>query len=169
MNKFLFSASLILSTLLCFNANAQLKIGYINSEAILYSMPEEKVMEETLKKKSDEYQAALEKMYADYGKSVEELQAKGNTLSEPIKETMMKDLANRERTIKEFEEKAQEDLQKLQGQLLQPIQDKANTAVKAVAKENGYTWVFDLASGSIVSAPDGDDLTPLVKKKLGIL
>lgn len=154
--------------LLSQNAKCQ-KLGYVNSTEILMAMPEEKTMEETLKKKSDEYQAQLEKMYGDYYKKMDDFQQKQAALSEPIKETLMKELSNSEKTIQEFEEKAKEDIGNLQQKLLAPIQEKANNAVKAVAKETGYTWVFDIAAGSIVQAPESDDLTPVVKKKLGIV
>jgi len=43
---------------------------------------------------------------------------------------------------------------------------KALDAIKTVAKENGYAYVMDVQS--VIVAPPGDDLLPLVKKKLGI-
>ena len=49
--------------------------------------------------------------------------------------------------------------------ILQPILDKAKTAIEAVAKEGGYTYVLE-ASTLIVS--NGPDLLPQVKTKLGI-
>ncbi|MBC7774905.1 MAG: OmpH family outer membrane protein, partial [Phycisphaerae bacterium] len=39
---------------------------------------------------------------------------------------------------------------------------------KAVAKENGYAMVFDTSTGAMLFASDSDDLTELVKKKLGL-
>ena len=39
--------------------------------------------------------------------------------------------------------------------------------LNTVAKENGYSYIID-ASALIVSPP-GDDILPLVKKKLGII
>jgi outer membrane protein len=150
-------------------SKAQLKLGYVNSQEILLAMPESKTMEETLKKKSDEYQAQLEKMYADYYKKVDEFQSEKDKLSPAIQEIKMKDLQNTEKTLKDFEEKAQEDIQKMQQQLLVPIQEKAINAVKAVAKENGFNYIFDITSGALVVQPEGDDVTSLVKKKLGIV
>ena len=46
--------------------------------------------------------------------------------------------------------------------------EKANQAINNVAKENGFTYVFDTASGSLLVFPDGDDILPLVKTKLGL-
>ncbi|MEY4106382.1 MAG: hypothetical protein RL181_724, partial [Bacteroidota bacterium] len=42
--------------------------------------------------------------------------------------------------------------------------------IQEVAKENGFTLVFDTGTfNAILHARDTDDLMPLVKKKLGIL
>jgi outer membrane protein len=157
------------SLLIAKESKAQLKLGYVNSTDVLLAMPESKTMEQTLKKKSDEYQAQLEKMYADYYKKVDDFTAEREKLSAPIQEIKMKDLQNTEKMLKDFEGTAQEDIQKMQQQLLVPIQEKAINAVKAVAKENGYNYIFDITSGALVVQPEGDDITPLVKKKLGIV
>lgn len=46
---------------------------------------------------------------------------------------------------------------------------KATNAIKEVAKENGFTYIFDMSSGAILFASEtSEDILPLVKKKLGI-
>jgi outer membrane protein len=41
--------------------------------------------------------------------------------------------------------------------------------VSDVASENGFTYVFDMAVGTVVFAADNTvDILPMVKKKLGI-
>jgi len=51
----------------------------------------------------------------------------------------------------------------------QPIYEKANNAIQEVAKENKFTYVFDLAARSIIYfSEDSENVLPLVKKKLGI-
>ena len=51
--------------------------------------------------------------------------------------------------------------------LLTPIIDRAKEAIRDVAKENGYTYIFDSAVG-VTLYEGGDDVLPLVKKKLGL-
>jgi outer membrane protein len=53
-------------------------------------------------------------------------------------------------------------------ELLQPILDKAEKAIKDVAKEKGYDYVFDTSTGAVLVTKDADNLLPLVKTKLGI-
>ena len=52
---------------------------------------------------------------------------------------------------------------------MQPIMDKALNAIKAVGKENGFTYIFDMSQGGILfNADNTEDVLPLVKKKLGL-
>ncbi len=60
-------------------------------------------------------------------------------------------------------------MQKKQQEMLQPIIDKANNAIKEVARENGFIYIFDIAGGTILYYSEKSvDILPLVKKKLGI-
>ena len=70
--------------------------------------------------------------------------------------------------VQGWQNEAQELYQAEAQKKIVPIRNKALDAIKAVAKENGYGYVFDNAQGSLLIAPPGDDLLPLVKKKLGI-
>lgn len=71
--------------------------------------------------------------------------------------------------IQKFEEIAMNEFKKAQDELLQPIMDKAHKAIQDVAKENSFTYIFDMNSGAILYASEtSEDILPLVKKKLGI-
>ena len=57
----------------------------------------------------------------------------------------------------------------MQSDLFKPIYDKAMAAIKNVAEENNFTYIFDVSSGVILfHSNDSQDVTPLVKAKLGI-
>ena len=53
--------------------------------------------------------------------------------------------------------------------LLKPLLDRAEAAIKTVAKENGYSYIFDSSKGgAVLYSPESEDVLPLVKAKLGI-
>ena len=52
--------------------------------------------------------------------------------------------------------------------LLKPIRDKIQAAIDEVAKENGYTYIFDRSVGIILYAEDSTDISGLVRAKLGM-
>jgi len=52
--------------------------------------------------------------------------------------------------------------------LLQPIYDKVNTAIKAVAEEEGYAFIFDGSTQVLLYADETTDVSSKVKAKLGM-
>ena len=77
----------------------------------------------------------------------------------------LQDLQNR---IDKFRTKAQEKLDMEKEKIYSPILEKAQNAIDEVATENGYNYVFDTGYGILLHFDKGDDIMPLVKKKLGI-
>jgi Skp family chaperone for outer membrane proteins len=45
---------------------------------------------------------------------------------------------------------------------------KLNTVIVEVGKENGYSFIFDVSSGSMLYVTESDDVSPLVAAKLGL-
>ena len=71
--------------------------------------------------------------------------------------------------IESFREMASQDIQKQQEALFAPIQQKLMDAIKSVGAEGKFTYIFDLAYPIVIyqGAPS-EDVTPLVKAKLGL-
>ena len=65
---------------------------------------------------------------------------------------------------------SQQDMQKKQGELLEPIIVKAQDAVKEVSKAGGYTVVYDTSVNAVAYFDEAvvTDILPAVKTKLGI-
>ena len=62
------------------------------------------------------------------------------------------------------------DLEKKHYELLQPLQEKLKSAIESVSKKQGLTMVYDMMSGAILYKSEAAiDITPAVKKELGIL
>ena len=123
--------------------------------------------------------AELKQFQTDLGKQGQDLMNDLNTkdslfvkdstsFSPSIKEIKRNELIKLYQRVQGWQNEAQELYQAEAQKKIVPIRNKALDAIKAVAKENGYGYVFDNAQGSLLIAPPGDDLLPLVKKKLGI-
>lgn len=145
------------------------KFGIVNVETIIPNMAEFTEAQSKIDAASKTYEAEyakiqeeLQKMYADY----QELEKDPNTLSS-IKERRLQDIADRDKKAQQFAQTAHEDLQRQQAQLMQPIQEKVMTAIKAVGTENGFTMIFPEGAAAF-TATDVQDVTPLVKAKLGV-
>lgn len=176
INVFFVAAGLMLSANI---ANAQQKIGHINSETIFAVMPEAKSAQATLEAYNKTKTAEIEKMQTEYQTKYAAAVAKQKTLSEANKEAVSKELQTAsdelqdlERRIKDAGVKAQQEFAQKQGALFVPINQKFEAAVKSVAKERGLAYVFDIAAqqngNNLLFSDGGDDITPLVRTKLGI-
>ncbi|HLP33898.1 MAG TPA: OmpH family outer membrane protein [Bacteroidia bacterium] len=153
----------------CQQGNAQQKYGHIDSKEILNAMPEYKQLMNALEKKRKDQETRLGGMYKSFETRQKELQEIAPALMEAVREEKMIELDSLQKAIVAYEEQMDFDLQKLQAKLLKPLNDKYLKIVEAVSKENGYTYIFDIATGSVVYYPPASgDITGLVKKKMGI-
>lgn len=164
---------LLILVLFGFSLNGQsqqkFKFGHINSQLLLKSMPENDSAQVHLQQYAKELQDQMDAMQVEYNKKAQELQDQGANLTELIKKTKLQELQDIQKRIQEFQNTAQQEMQKKQAALLQPIIDKANKAIKEVAQENEFTYIFDISRGTILYYSDqSQDIMPLVKKKLGI-
>jgi outer membrane protein len=89
-------------------------------------------------------------------------------MSQIMQQNKVKELQDLQARIQSFEEQAQTELQTKQEEMLKPLVDKAKEAIGEVAKEHGYTYVFDSALGVLLYSEESDNIMELVKKKLGI-
>ncbi|HNQ82289.1 MAG TPA: OmpH family outer membrane protein [Bacteroidales bacterium] len=144
------------------------KLGYIDSNELLELMPGKDSIQTALQDYQKTLETQLQTMYAEYQTKVQDYQTNSRTMSDIIRQTKEKELADLETRIQTFQQQADTDLQNKQVELLQPLLDKAKNAINAVAKENGYTYIFDVGTGAFLFYEKGDNILPLVKAKLGL-
>jgi outer membrane protein len=144
------------------------KLGYIDSNELLEMMPGKDSIQNVLQDYGKTLESQLQAMYAEYQTKVQDYQANSKTMSDIIRQTKEKELSDLESRIQSFQQQADTDLQNKQTELLQPIIDKAKEAINAVAKENNYTYIFDVGTGAFLVYDKGENILPLVKAKLGL-
>jgi outer membrane protein len=163
MKKLLFAGAMALSM---FTATAQNKLGYINANELISVMPEAAKAEVELK----EFQAALGQSYQDLVLDFNTLDssfAKDSAkLSPSMKEIKRKDLFAKYQRVQGYQQESQEQYQAKTEEKLAPIREKAFNAINAVAKENGYSYIFN--EDNLLVKPAGDNILGFVKAKLGI-
>lgn len=146
---------------------AQSKFGYINSQEIFNLMPEKTTAENTLVEVSKKYETEYKALQDEFNKKYGEYQALAADTPASIKQRREQELQELNTKIQNFQEVAGQDLQRQQQTLLAPIQEKIQTAVKAVGSENGFTFIFDLSiPGVVYQGADAVDVSKMVKEKL---
>jgi len=144
------------------------KYGHLNADSVLLKMPELQVADLQLKNFIKEFEDEIIEMNTKYEDLVKTYNANEGTMSDLVKQNKASEITSLSDRIKEFQTSAQEEVNKKRLELYTPILEKFNTAVKEVAKENGYKMIFDSGKGILLYYDDEDDVTALVEKKLGI-
>lgn len=164
-----FFAFAVIATLMLSSAttvNAQTKIGFVSTQELISVMPETRKADSTLQA----LRAALIQNAQDketkLNEAIEKFNKDSTKMSEAVKTVKRQELQKTYQELSGEEQRIQEQLQQEQQRLITPIQKKAVDAIQAVAKEAGYSYVFE--RDVLIVAPPADDLLPVVAKKLGI-
>lgn len=160
----LFLIALILMLPVC--SFGQTKIGYISVDEIFALMPETKKADVSLA----EYQKALQEAYAQQETEVNNAYEKfikdSARLTPAVKEARRTDLQTRIAELQNKQGQLNNSMEAEKEKQLKPIREKLMTAIRTVAKENSYNHI--LYKEQALVFPESDDITALVKKKLGI-
>ena len=145
--------------------NAQ-KIGYISADEIIQLMPEAATVQSQL----DQYQQSLYQNAQDKNAALTDAIAKfvkdSATMSPSMKEVRRGDLQKQQQELSGENQRIQDQFAQKRQELSAPIQKKLQTAIEAVAKENGYTYI--MPKEALIVMPPTNDIGPLVIKKLGL-
>lgn len=157
------SAGILFAT----EAGAQaIKIGYIKMDDMVSLMPETAKLDSLLER----YQA--DSINPQYSQIVSLYQYKDSvyrdSLRVPIavRKQIEQELPSLIYQIQNWQQIVNQALEAKQNELLAPIYRKVYDAIKAVAKEKGYTHV--VSKEALLIAPDGDDMIAAVAAKLKV-
>jgi outer membrane protein len=166
-----YALTMAFGLLLSMSAQAQ-KFGFVNSGSILEAMPQVKEAESNLEALGKQLQAKGEKMMQDFQLKYQELERKvqAGDITPKAQETEAATLEEERNKILAYEQDMQKQLTDKREALLTPILAEVKTAIDAVAKDNGYTYIFDGSPGVgvILYADESTNVTTLVKTKLGL-
>uniref|UniRef100_UPI0039A64C16 OmpH family outer membrane protein n=1 Tax=Ornithobacterium rhinotracheale TaxID=28251 RepID=UPI0039A64C16 len=178
MKKFTFIALL---SFLCLGfgfANAQ-SVAHVNSQEILEALPAFSEAQAKIKKEADRHQAEIQRQQKEIQAIVEKGQKQMEALKNKSDAEKMKaiapleqELQTKSKALQEYQQNAAKGVAKLENDLLAPVYKKVQEAIDAVGKSGNVGYIIDLAtagqSGLIVYFGGGKDLTPAVKKQLGL-
>jgi outer membrane protein len=146
-----------------------LKFGHINSSRLLGMMPEREAAQRQLQREAQSLTEELEKLQVEYQNKLQTYLEGQDTLSNTVRQLRERELTELQSRIQEFSQGAQEDLQRREMELIQPIFEKIEKTISEVARERGYIYVFDLDANSVLYfSDDSEDVLPFVREKMGL-
>jgi outer membrane protein len=147
--------------------SAQTKVAHIDVQALMTSMPEMKTAQDQLKKIQETYDKEYKGMVSEYQTKGQKYEQEAASAGDVLNETRQKEMQDMGSRIQLYQQTAQKELGQKEVDLLKPIMEKAQAAIKKVAKAKQITYVLDATNGSGVLVADGEDLLAAVKKELG--
>ncbi|MBS1753751.1 MAG: OmpH family outer membrane protein [Ferruginibacter sp.] len=150
------------------SASAQTKIGYINTDELISLMPEAVKADAEIKEFQTSLQQQGQTLQTEADQKRDQYFKDSVNLSQSMKEIRRGELVKLYTRLQNYDQEMQEKSAQYAQTKIIPIRQKALDAIKAVAKEKGYTYVLDESQGHLLVMPPGDDLLAAVKTKLGI-
>jgi outer membrane protein len=170
--KLILTTGLLLLGLNVFaQSSVPVKIGYTNVEYLVTLMPEYAKIESELKSFNTQLQRQMESKLQSLKNLEQEIRQNENTWARTVLEDKIQEYQNQAGSIQQFEQNANNELQKKQIQLLNPVYEKIEKAIQDVAKENNFTHIISDGMGAVnilLFARDEDDVTNAVLLKMGV-
>ena len=141
------------------------KIGRISSQEVVVNMAEYKEAQTQLEALAKDLQAQMETIQVEMNTKIQEYQKGAETMTDAVRQ--LKEINDLNTRLQEFNQVAQQELQKKEQELMEPIIKKANEAITEVSKAGGYTVIFETGSMIYFDEAQVKDITPEVKAKLG--
>jgi outer membrane protein len=149
---------------------AQVKIGYVDSDAIMDKLPDAQDARQKLDVLVQEWQGELNKIENTWKTKYDDYEKRKLIMTDQSRAEIEAELVKLEKQISDYREKkfgTNGEMFQKQDELMKPVQNKVFSAIKDVAQEEDYDYVFD-RSGDILLlyAKDKYDITMKVLNKL---
>lgn len=144
------------------------KFAHVNTDSLVNEMSLKDSIQSKLDAKRLEYTTAYQ-MLADEIQKAETEYAKreaDKTMPPSVLALSRKKVEDLYEQARQFEQQATTELQEYEVTIMEPVINKIKKAIEEVAKDKGYTYVIN--DQVLLVSPPSDDLTNLVRKKLGL-
>ena len=143
------------------------KFGHINMQTVVVLMPEYKKSLDSLQKLNDKYGALEKQLQSEIQLKYNDLMENQKNLDTLILQSRYTELQTMQTNLEQFQQGANEKMQKIQGELLNGVVLKLTDVVKQIAVELDLTYVFDISQRNpMYTSEKSIDILPMVKQKL---
>lgn len=168
------SIVIILLSAVSLTGSAQkFKFGHTNSQKLIDEMPETKKARTELEALTKKYTTRFQEMQVEYENKYKEFveneqlaAASPEKWDELTKEDKQAEIMGLQQRLQSYEGNVQQKINAKQVELLTPISEKVQKAIKDVAKEGNFTFIFDESSLLYFSKEQCIDVSDKIKAKL---
>lgn len=144
---------------------AQNNVAHINTQELVKAMPEYLAAQAEVEKLGKTYEATIQGSLKELDTKLKQYNAEAEAQTDEENKKRMQEVEGMKQSLTQYQQQAQQDLQKKEFDLLKPITEKAKTAIEKVAASQGYNYVLEAAS---LIVANGKNLMADVKAEMGI-
>lgn len=152
-------------------ASAQQKIGHADWVYIFSQLPEVKQIQTELKSHEAQLQNQLKVKSQEFEKKYNVFVNLPPNTIEAVRKDLEAELAMLQQNIQKFQQDANASLQEKERILMEPVFSKVGKAIEVVAREQGYSYIFNpqvMGGGDVLLFTDEkDNISDMVLRKLG--
>lgn len=158
------------------DSDSELKIGYVDPQAIMSKMPEMKAVQQQLRNFAERKQKELQEKQQNFQQQMEQFQQKSAVISDQAKKQEEQKLGEMNAELQQFQTQIQQEIQKKQQELMEPIYEQIENAIDNVASRQDLSYVLNTTTtnGDVIilyasdRAKEKYDITDQVMQELGI-
>lgn len=144
-------------------------IAHVNSQEIVDNFQEYKDAKKNFAETTKSYEKEVEGMVEELQKTVKQYQSEAASKTPEENQRRGEEIQRKEQMINKYRMNIMQELKLKEIQTVKPILEKVQNTISKIARENNISYVLDATTGLGVLVANGRDITPLVKKELGIV
>lgn len=147
-------------------AQGPLRLGYIDSQAILAQAPGATEAQDQFERDMARYRAELDQIGEELQAMIQQFEQQQLTLSPQARDTQTQSIQAKQEEYNQRAAELEGEAGRRQAELVQPIMDQVTEAIDQIRTEGGFSIIFDLSGQAIVSADPELNLTQQVIDRL---
>ena len=128
-------------------------------------MPEYTAAQAEIEKLGKTYEATIQESLKELDVKLKQYNAEAEGQTQDENQKRMQEVEGMKQSLGQYQQQAQKDLQAKESTLIEPIVEKAKSAIERVATAQGFDYVLE--EGALIVAK-GKNLMADVKKEMGI-
>lgn len=145
-----------------------LKIGYINSQAIIARNPAAVAAQEQFKREMVPWESELKTLETEIAGLLSRYQAQQVTLTADARRARQQEIVQKQQAYQDRMDQIEADAARRQQELVQPIMERINSIIQDIRQAGSYTFIFDVSAGGLIAADEAFDLTDDVLRRLAV-
>ena len=145
---------------------AQLKFGYIDTQKILATYPKALDAQKQLETERNTILQDIQRQEEEIRNAQQTLEQQSLLLSEEKKRERAQEIQNMLVSLQEETQRKDQQFTQRRDELLQPVYEDINAAIRKLSDAEGYDFVLDALN--LLDAKEEYDLTDKILKELGV-